>query len=184
MVPDSTPITVALGEAKDFAPYLVRDFPAAVSAIKLGPAGINSIADYRSTIDFAEKLTGCTAAIVAYADHFLAQSPAASELVDLACHRGCRWLLIDTYVKDGKGLFSWLRQTELEAIAKKCAAANVHLALAGQLNEENFARAYLSGANVIAIRGAACVGNRLGTVSAARVRLLQEKIRDIHKSRN
>ncbi len=88
---------------------------------------------------------------------------------------GC---LIDTAVKDGRGLFDFLTAHDLRALADEAHAAGLLFALAGALQEQDLLQVRDLGADVAGVRTAACRDNcRTGPLDADRVRRLCDIIR-------
>ena len=200
------PVSVALGEAAavlaavpadawcGVAPGGVVDrpdvpprvpLPAGLRWAKLGPAGL--FGD-RSDLDDARdrfvppppggaddpRFAWVT---VAYADHVAANCPPPGLL--LAASARCGAFLLDTFTNDGRTLFDHLTDA---AVADLCGAAKAHgltVALAGSLKLDDVPRAAGCGADVVAVRTAACDGGRAGRVSEPRVRALKNALANI-----
>ena len=174
-------VSVALGEAADVptgpaAPAV----PADVRWAKLGPAGLT---DPPFGDGWREALTAARApragsrhgwAAVAYADHGAARAPPPAAL--LAAADGCDAFLLDTFTKDGRGLFDRLTQTEVTRLCRDARAAGRTVALAGSLTLRDIPRAIACGADVIAVRGAACDGPRTGRVCEGKVAALKAAV--------
>ncbi|HTI51125.1 MAG TPA: (5-formylfuran-3-yl)methyl phosphate synthase, partial [Planctomycetaceae bacterium] len=117
-----TPVSVALGEVVDWEGTdasdtgRIRDtLPPGIDFVKLGTAGLGN--DLRWSSRFRQiaapgKPPGETPApewvAVAYADWTLAQAPAPRDVVSAAGECSCRGVLIDTFTKEGPGLFGCL----------------------------------------------------------------------------
>ena len=71
--------------------------------------------------------------------------------------RGC---LLDTSVKDGRGLLHWLDRDALAAIVAYAHAAGLEVALAGELRAEDLPAIRATGADVAGVRSAACRDGR------------------------
>ena len=183
------PVSVALGEAAAVlwgggVPADRAALPAGVRWAKLGPGGTSGgvrdgrqweLAHARGHFRPPPPAAGPFGwAEVAYADHAAADCPPPDEL--LAASADCEVFLLDTFRKDGRGLFDHLAPA---AVARLCAAARARgltVALAGSLRLEDVPRAAGCGAGVVAVRTAACDGGRGGRVSAARVRELKDAL--------
>lgn len=127
---------------------------------------------------------------VVYADRLRAGAPGFDTVFDwigstmhLPKHpsliTGKPGLLIDTAIKDGRGLLSWMSVKRLQRIQRQCQTRGILLALAGSLTLQDVCvlrRDVLP--DVVAVRGAACAGGeRALRVQAERVRSLRQCLR-------
>jgi uncharacterized protein (UPF0264 family) len=81
--------------------------------------------------------------------------------------------LLDTAVKDGRGLLDWLSPDALAALVADAHGAGLQVALAGALRAEHLSVVRDAGADIAGVRSAACRdGRRSGRLDAARVRAL------------
>lgn len=114
----------------------------------------------------------------AYADHALAGAPSVSDVLEWAQSSGAAGLLIDTFTKDGRSLFDFQPPAEVVSLIERARAAGLMTALAGSLRGDSFEAAAELGADIIAVRGAACDGNdRSSRVVASRVHALAATLR-------
>ena len=109
--------------------------------------------------------------LVAYADWRRADSVEPAVLVAVAAVTGAAGVLLDTAVKTA-GLFELLTPGTVGEWIAAAHAAGLSAGLAGSLQGEDFATARALGADLVGVRGAACIGGRTGHVSAARVSVL------------
>jgi uncharacterized protein (UPF0264 family) len=108
---------------------------------------------------------------VAYADH-PAGSLAPRDVLAAAIAAGAHGFLVDTWVKDGRGLLDFSSLEGIGALSRRCREGGLLFALAGSLSRRSLAR--VAGlADVVGVRGAACRGGRSGTVDARRVAALR-----------
>jgi uncharacterized protein (UPF0264 family) len=186
-VPESVPFSVALGDFT--APDAVRHAVAGANVprrrapiyLKLGFAGERSEAVVTSLV--AAALDAAAAASVrpvvvpvAYGDYQSAGSPAPEGVLRVAIKAGARAFLMDTYLKDGRGLLDWIALDRLQTLAADARSAGLLLAIAGSLDLAALDR--VAGiADVVGVRGAACRGGREGSVDAELVRRLRERLR-------
>ena len=158
--------------------------PAGVRWAKLGPAGLaagrgraGDVWDARERFVTPPAAAGPFAWVaVAYADHAAAHAPPPGETVARETRDGTgagRVFLVDTFAKDGRGLFDHLGERGVADLCGRAKELGFAVALAGSLRPDDFPRAVRCGADVIAVRGAACDGPRTGRVSAAKVRALK-----------
>ena len=110
--------------------------------------------------------------LVAYADWRRAQSPAPARVLAVAADAGVAGVLLDTANK-GAPLFTIESPAAVAGWITAAHAAGLFAALAGGLSGLEFARARALRADVVGVRGAACVGGRTGRVSSTRVAALR-----------
>jgi uncharacterized protein (UPF0264 family) len=112
----------------------------------------------------------------AYADAArVPSSPLPPEAVVAAARRaGVDGCLLDTALKDGRGLFEWLGPTALAALVAEGHAAGLEMALAGALRAEDLPAVRATGADVVGVRSAACrSGRRTASLDAERIERLR-----------
>jgi len=165
----SAPVSAALGELHEQHAHT----NAALRYVKLGLG--NAPHDWRHRLaERAETYGRHRFIAVAYADHARVDAPSVQQVLEWAIAHRAAGLLIDSAVKDGRGLFDWCQQTQLAHVAKTTQRHGLMLALAGSLDEPGAARAAVCGADIIAVRGAACANNlRTAMIDAGRVRSLK-----------
>jgi (5-formylfuran-3-yl)methyl phosphate synthase len=96
-------------------------------------------------------------------------------LVAAARRAGPGGCLLDTAVKDGRGLLDWLDPDALHAFVADAHAAGLEVALAGALRADDLATVRATGADVAGVRSAACRdGRRSAPLDAARIARLRE----------
>lgn len=110
---------------------------------------------------------------VAYADWKAAKAPRPDEVVAAAGPAGCRWLLVDTYFKSMGDLLTWLPPADLAAFVERAQQAGLAVVLGGSLSASTIPQILPLGPRWIAVRGAACPGGRLTSVSADSIRELR-----------
>jgi uncharacterized protein (UPF0264 family) len=176
--PPHLPVSVALGDGP-FAPAAAATLAGAAAAsgavfVKLGLRATSPAAASASLRAARGSLPeGVRLVAAGFADFDRAGAPHPRDLPALAAAAGARGCLLDTAVKDGRGLFHWLGEAELTAFVASCRAQGLLSALAGSLRVEDLARLVPVGPDLVGVRGAACVGDRVsGRVDAERVRAL------------
>ena len=89
--------------------------------------------------------------------------------------------MVDTAVKDGKNLFSFLSQKQLEKFVNSTHELGLEAALAGSLRKQDLPVVYGLGADVAGLRGAACTKNDRvnGQITRKLVKELVETIRHV-----
>lgn len=168
------PVSAAQGELIDDPKSLLQP---GLTFVKWGLAGLGTESGWHAAIDrqlMAARQMGCSLVPVAYADWRRAKAPSPRRIATYARSRTCPALLVDTWLKDGSTLLSWLAEDDLRDLA---ASAQVPLALAGSLGPNEISQLAPLRPGWFAVRGAACVGGRDGAIDADRVRALRELLR-------
>jgi (5-formylfuran-3-yl)methyl phosphate synthase len=112
----------------------------------------------------------------AYADaRRVTHAPLAPKLLPrVARAAGVDVCLLDTAVKDGRGLLDWLAPDALTALVDEAHELGMEVALAGALRAEDLPVVGVTGADIAGVRSAACAGGRRsGSLDASRVRALR-----------
>jgi uncharacterized protein (UPF0264 family) len=178
VTPVELPVSAALGDG----PFKPADaaHAAAVAAqcgslfVKLGVRDTSAGQALEALRAARAALPGGTRLIVAsFADFARAGSPNPLELPELAEGAGAQGCLLDTAIKDGLGLLRWLDLDALDAFVGACRSRGLLSALAGSLKLADLGLVARVGPDIVGVRGAACVGDRVsGRVSADRVAAL------------
>jgi uncharacterized protein (UPF0264 family) len=177
--PASVPLSVALGdctsEAGVRAAVGAARLPERSAPVyrKLGFAGVPSVervADLLATAieSAAGGLSAPCIVAVAYADHGAAATVAPRDVLRAAIAAGASGLLVDTWLKDGRGLLDHVPLERLGALSTSARAAGLLFAVAGSLDSHAITRV-AEVADVVGVRGAACRGGRSGEVDPQRV---------------
>lgn len=179
-------LTAALGDATsaDEIERTAREFAAdGVALVKIGFAGTATIDGVAPLVEAAIRgarasdRDPCGVVVVAYADAEAVGSITATALLDVAIRAGASGVMIDTANKLGPGLCRLMPFAALAAWVARGHDAGLLVALAGQVSAHDLGALRDTGADIVGVRGAACVGGRGGRVSADRVRLLAELCR-------
>jgi uncharacterized protein (UPF0264 family) len=182
-VPPGLPLSVALGE------LCGTDVEAAVREadrragdrdtlyLKFGLAGTADVDRAAGLVSLAVRTARparrTRVIVVAYADHAAADAPRPAEAIRVAALAGADGILLDTCRKDGRVLWDHLTVAGVGDWVREARDAVALVALAGSLDETGVRRAGGLGADVVGVRGAACDGGRLGSVSEANVRRIK-----------
>src|SRR2546425_1182786 len=176
-VADARPLSAALGDAAR-EEALTRAVAAAVAVgvafVKVGFAGVTSeVRARRLAVAARHGAEGeARLVLVAYADWQHAASLAPARLVGIAAAAGAAGVLLDTASKSAP-LFAIQPVASVAAWVAAAHAAGLFAALAGSLSGPDFAPARALGADLVGVRGAACVGGRTGRGSRPRVAALR-----------
>ncbi|SMP50013.1 hypothetical protein SAMN06265222_10324 [Neorhodopirellula lusitana] len=125
-------LSAALGEA-DTAIGLAAQVPAGFRFAKVGPSGAHSTAALAELWEQLQLNPDVELVPVAYADHDAAKCINPHQVLDLVIRQHRSRLLIDTFVKDGRGLLDHIGLDELSQLVQRAREANVWIALAGSL---------------------------------------------------
>src|SRR6266540_353073 len=182
-VGSARPVSAALGDARDERAVAQAARAAAargVAFVKLGFAEVASEERARRLAAAARHGagegegggTGAEVVLVAYADWLRAGSLAPERLVAVAVAARAAGMLLDTALKDAS-LFGRVALEAVGAWVRVVHEAGMFACLAGSLGGADLATARALGADVVGVRGAACVGGRTGRVARARVAALR-----------
>jgi uncharacterized protein (UPF0264 family) len=183
-VPAGRPVSAAIGDMPNLpgtaALAALGAARSGAAFVKVGLWGATTEAQavdlLRAVRDAVGELGGTTVVAAAYADsRRVPHGPLAPELLPrVARAAGVQVCLLDTAVKDGRGLFDWLTGEELAAIVDEAHAGGLEVALAGSLRAGDLAALRATRADIAGVRSAACVdGHRAGPLDPARVRALR-----------
>lgn len=168
----AAPVSVALGDMPNLphtAALAARGAALSGAAyVKVGLRGVCTLDDAVAVMGAVAGAAGPnTAAIAAaYADAGALHPPALAPhwLPDVVARAGIAGALVDTFVKDGRGLYSWLSDSELADLIARTRRAGGSFAVAGQLTRGELRRV---AADIVGVRSAVCRGgDRAGELDA------------------
>ena len=180
-------LSAAAGELLDWPHSAARDLLAVdgVTQLKLGLSGCKDgawrqawLAAQREIIDAGKELVA-----VVYADADRADSPAPHEVLEVAAAAGARWLLVDTFDKRSGMLLELLNTAAIESLLDRAQQRGLTTAAAGRLTPAAIEALPLDVIDVVAVRSAACGGDRNAAVSATCVAALHELLNASQASR-
>jgi (5-formylfuran-3-yl)methyl phosphate synthase len=155
-VGDAAPVSVALGDLPDLPHTAALAARGAASCgatfVKAGLWGVKDLDRAVALLSAVADAVGSDAAVIAatYADVGAPQwLPAVVERTGIA------GALIDTFVKDGRGLYGWLSKGKLCELIARTHAVGGSFAVAGQLKLGDLCRVQ---ADVVGVRSAVCRG--------------------------
>lgn len=176
------PLSVAVGDMPNLpgtaalaavgAAQLGADF------VKVGLWGTSSEADAVVLLRAVRAALGSDTALIAGAYADAARVPGrplpAQRLPSTARAAGADGCLLDTAIKDGRGLMEWLSPATLADLVAESHAYGLPIALAGSLRFEDFAAVRATDADIAGVRSAACrEGRRSARLDVDRVRRLR-----------
>ena len=108
-----------------------------------------------------------------YADHQRAGAPAPAQIVELARQLGSRYVLVDTFIKDGLGLFHWLTLEQLQELRQQVESFGARLVVAGSLQTSDWPVLDQLGSAIVGVRGGVCASNEDRTSRLSSEHLLE-----------
>lgn len=150
-----------------------------VTYAKVGLAGCGVVADWRGRWRAANaRLPAHIAPVaVAYADWRRAVAPPPDDVLAEAIRLGCPAVLVDTWDKSAGGLFDHWSPGDVAWFCRQTRTCGLAIVLAGSLRIASLDAAVRCAPNLIAVRGAACDGDRNGPISAARIRAVRLRLK-------
>ncbi len=174
------PVSVALGELREWEPDGGElDSLQGVDRVKVGLSGCANSPDWEFRMKEIARALSEDAGLVAvqYADWRWCDGPRPQSLLDAACRVGCTTWLIDTYDKSLGTLFDHASMPVLAHLVRAASRLGMTTVVAGSLTEADFGKVADAGADLVAVRGAACDGNsRCGQICIRRVIALRESL--------
>ena len=155
-VGQAAPISVAVGDLPDPAQTAAL---AGVAYVKVGLRGAAALDRAVAVMSEVADAVGPQTAVIAatYADAHTLDPPALApdRLPELVERTGIAGALVDTFLKDGRGLYAWLSATALAELVERTHTAGGTFAVAGQLRLGELRRV---DADVVGVRSAVCRG--------------------------
>lgn len=146
---------------------LVEVYPVA----KIGLAHSASRANWESEfIALAQALLPTQLVPVMYADGQLCGAPGADAVLELARRTAAPFVLVDTFIKDGRRLLDWLTLEELADFMQCAAQIGASVVLAGSLCAADVPSLLRLRPAALAVRGAVCNGERTASLCAERIK--------------
>ena len=182
-VGSAAPVSVALGDLPALPHTAALAARGAVLTgagyVKVGLRGVRELDGAVAMMRAVADAVGTRAEVIAaaYADADALDPPALAPawLPSLVERTGIAGALVDTFVKDGRGLFGWLSETELADLVARTRAAGGSFAIAGQLRLGELRRV---DADVVGVRSAVCRGgDRTGDLDAELVAAAVSEVR-------
>jgi (5-formylfuran-3-yl)methyl phosphate synthase len=159
----AVPVSVALGDLPDLphtAALAARG--AALSGadfVKVGLRGVRHLDDAVAFVRAVAEAVGPQTAVIAaaYADARALDPPALAPacLPELAERAAVAGVMVDTFIKDGPGLYHWLSEPNLTDLIERTRVAGASFGVAGKLTLGQLRRVP---ADVVGVRSAVCRG--------------------------
>ena len=161
-------VSAALGELLE---YEVQSLPEKLSLAKFGLAGCRDRQDWphlwrQAIATFPGSMQPVA---VIYADHERAHAPRPVEVIGVGRELGCKFILVDTFDKSQGSLLDQWTWIEIQRMVEQVNSQDLNMVLAGSLSVSDIRRLLPLKPAVVAVRGAACGGDRNGTLCPNRV---------------
>jgi uncharacterized protein (UPF0264 family) len=176
------PVSAALGElfVDDAAAAAVLQLAAQTAGLSFAKIGLAGAAMANWPAVWQQALAALPPSVasvaVAYADWRSAQAPPPAEVIDRGAEIGCRYILFDTFSKSRGHLLDHLPLKLLTDLSKHAKTRGMQIVLAGSLELPLLPFVLPLAPALVAVRGAACRGNRQSAIDAERVRALAAAI--------
>ncbi len=181
LLPPSIPVSAAIG---DFPSLPGSASLAALGALQAGASfvkvGLRGPRTRGEALSLLRAVAGAVsfwgrgeAVACAYGDFERVGTLEPFLLPELAAETGVRVVMLDTAVKDGEPLTSFLPPPRLREFCRKAHSLGLKVALAGSLGEKELAE-LVGLADILGVRGAVCPSGREGRLSGELVRRLKE----------
>jgi (5-formylfuran-3-yl)methyl phosphate synthase len=178
VVPPERPVSAAIGDLPNLpgtaALAALGAAHAGAAYVKVGLVGSSTTDEAVAVLRAVRAAVdgGATVIAAAYAD--AERAPGAplppGAIVEAAHRAGVGGCLLDTAVKDGRGLFEWVGREVLAALVAEGHAAGLEMALAGGLHAEDLEVVRAIAADIAGVRAAACRdGRRTGPLDPERI---------------
>ena len=167
-VPAGVPLSVAIGDLPSLpgtaALAALGAARCGAAFVKVGLMGPSTRAEAVAVVRAIREAVDGRAAVIAAAYADAARVPGEPlpphELVAAAAEGGATGCLLDTAVKDGRGLLAWLSLETLAALVADAHGAGLEIGLAGELRADDLPAIRATGADLAGVRSAACHGGR------------------------
>jgi (5-formylfuran-3-yl)methyl phosphate synthase len=182
VVPRERPVSAAIGDLPNLPGTAAL---AALGAARSGAAYVKvglwgtsvtdeAVAVLRAVRDATDGGAAVIAAAYADAERVPGRPLSPGDVVEAARLSGVGGCLLDTAIKDGRGLFEWLAPEALETLVGEGHAAGLEMALAGALRPEDLGLVRATGADIAGVRTAACRdGRRTAPLDAEQIARLR-----------
>ena len=151
-------LSIALGELEELNESVSSLDLASYDFAKMALARCRNEPDWQKRLlEFAE-CKGLFGKLIPvhYADCQEADSPCFDAVVDVACRLESRWILIDTHTKSNGRLLNHLDRSSLAQCIALATSHGLRVSLAGSLRIDELPFLAKSGADILAVRSAAC----------------------------
>jgi (5-formylfuran-3-yl)methyl phosphate synthase len=189
MIGKERPISAALGELSTWKETFSGELLSIpeISVVKLGLAQCGRLPVWQSQWHDAFETCshhGKSLAAVVYADWCEVDAPRPEAVLECACRAGGKYLLIDTFHKQDLSSIEILGRVFLSRLLHQARLRGLTTVLAGRLRVNDLPYLADLPVDVVAIRSAACGGQRTSQLDAAMVRLFRCRLSEANKIKN
>jgi len=161
---------------------------AACAGARYVKAGLFGAADVRQATEMMQAVVracqdfdpAIVTVAAGYADYRRFNGLNPRSLLSAASAAGCAVVMVDTAVKDGKGLFDAMSPGEVGEFVEGGHRLGLEVALAGSLKVQDVYRLAALGADIVGVRGCVCSGSDRSTrIDAQRVHEFLKLVRSL-----
>jgi uncharacterized protein (UPF0264 family) len=169
------PVSIAAGELLD-AKQRDQPVPHGIQYVKFGLSRCRGTC-WQSLLELEQTSLppGAQIVPVVYADWCAVGAPSPDDVLRYAIDHCCPIVLVDTFAKEAGSLFRMWSFSSVASFVDSAHAVGTIVALAGRLKGDALRHAVMTGADIVGVRGAACIHGREGPLSRA----LIEQVRHI-----
>lgn len=175
------PVSMALGELLDLSNDVTPSLAVSrgLAYVKVGLARCTTQPDWLPRfVALANALPNATSLVaVVYADAARVGAPGVDEVLEAAAVARCTAVLVDTAIKDGRSLLDHWSPAVVRRFIAELRDRRLTSVVGGSLNGAMIAQVASWGPDYVAVRGAACRGDRTAAVDA-------EKLREVRTALN
>ena len=177
------PLSAALGELREWQSSRSRDL-VDVPTLKVMKLGLANCGEWPHWQDrWLDAFANCSArgkqlAAVVYADWHDACAPSPSDVLDCASRAGGKYLLIDTFYKQGLSSLEILGLDQVARLLHLARERGLTTVLAGSLRFNDLSSVAALAVDIVAIRGAACRGDRSSLLDTTLVGKFRSQLSD------
>ena len=178
--------SIALGELSESTDEEIADYCSGFGAdvfFKIALAGLENDPQWQDRAIRIIQTVGSPSQwiLVHYADAEKAQAPTWDEILAVSKQAGCRYILVDTWSKDGRSLLEIMSPETLKHMAAHANAMGLQVAMAGALRAAHMDRLIEIAPSWVGFRSDLCEAReRNSSLNPDRLNAVLEMFRSIH----
>jgi (5-formylfuran-3-yl)methyl phosphate synthase len=192
ITPTNIEVSCTLGEAPNLPGSMaLASLGAATTGVNYIKAGLYGLKTVENAVQLMESIIKAAkeyepsikVVLSGYADSARISTVDPLLVPRIVCEAQADIAMLDTAIKDGKSLFTFLTKAQLKSFVNEAHSYGLKAALAGSLQKEELPMVYELGADVVGLRGAACtLSDRVnGQITREKVHALVEVVRNAEK---